>query len=98
MGPRTVIKKGTIVENSYIMGNDFYNPPVRNTSRMPEELHVGENCVIRKAILDNNVFLGNDVQLINQKNLSDYDGGNIYIRDGIIIVPRGACLPSGFVL
>jgi glucose-1-phosphate adenylyltransferase len=97
LGPRTVVKKGTIITSSYIMGHDYYNSPAK-TSTLPEELHIGKNCIITKSIIDKNVYIGDNVRLINKNNLSHYDGNNIYIRDGIIIVPRGATISDGFVL
>lgn len=98
LGPRTVVKKGAVIRDSYLMGNDFYTPPVTDSSHFPEELHVGEKCLIRHAILDKNVYLGKGVQLINEKKLSYYNGDHVYIRDGIIVVTRGAHLPDGFIL
>lgn len=97
LGPRAMIKKGTVIRDSYIMGNDHYTPPIR-TERLPEKLLIGENCLISKAIVDKHAFIGNGVQLINKEKHRDYDGDNVYVRDGIIIVPRGASLPDGFIL
>lgn len=97
LGPRTVIKSGCIIRDTYIMGNDFYIPPI-HTSRIPEQLHIDENCVIQKAILDKHVHLGKGVKLINKHNLDHYDGGDIFIRDGVIVVPRGISIPDGFIL
>lgn len=93
IGPRSVVGKGCIISDSYIMGHDHYCDPNSHTY-----LSIGENCHIKKAIIDKNVRLGNDVKLINTKNLSHYDGEMFFIRDGIIIVPRGAFLPDGFVI
>lgn len=98
LGQRTVIKKGTTVEASYIMGNDFYHLPHRDSHGLPDKLVIEENCTIRKAIIDKNVFIGKGAQLINKNNLREYDGQGIYIRDGIIVVQRGATIPPGFVL
>jgi glucose-1-phosphate adenylyltransferase len=98
LGPRTIIEKGSIIRDSYIMGNDYYRTTVQDRNRLPPRPHIGENCVIKRAILDKNICIGNDVQLINKDNLTQYNGENIYIRDGIIIVPRGATLPDGFIL
>jgi glucose-1-phosphate adenylyltransferase len=98
LGPRTVVKKGTIIRDSYLMGNDFYDPPIRNTNRFPEELHIGENCIIKQSIIDKNAWIGNGVQLINKNKLLQYNGDNVFIRDGIIIVMRGAHIPDGFIL
>lgn len=98
LGPRTIIKRGTSISNSYIMGNEFYNPPVPHTLRFADQLFVGEDCTIKNAILDQNVCIGNHVQLINKDNLSHYDGNSICIRDGIIVVMRGAHIQEGFIL
>lgn len=97
LGPRTMVKKGTIIRNSYIMGNDYYTPPIR-TARLPEKLSIGEHCLLDRVIVDKHVFIGNNVELTNKQNLNHYDGDNVYIRDGIIIVPRGVSLPDGFKL
>jgi glucose-1-phosphate adenylyltransferase len=98
LGPRTVVRKGAIIKDAYVMGNDFYHPPMRNTNRLPEEIYIGEQSIIRHAIIDKNVCIGKNVQLTNKNQLTHYDGDNIYIRDGIIVVTRGAHIPDGFVL
>lgn len=97
LGPRSVVHKGTTIQDSYIMGNDFYTPPIKSEN-LPEKLLIGENCLIRNAIIEKHVSIGNGVQLINKNKLTHYDGSNVYIRDGIIIVTRGAVLPDGFIL
>ena len=98
LGQRTVVKRETQIRDSYVMGNDFYQVPMRDTKQLPEELFIGEGCTIKRAIIDRNVHIGKNVQLVNKNNLTSYDGPNIYIRDGIIVVPRGATIPDGFVL
>ncbi len=98
IGQRSVIKKGTVIEDSYIMGNDFYRLPNRDSHGLPDSLVIEEGCTIRRAILDKNVFIGKGAKLINKNNLQEYDGQGIYIRDGIIVVQRGATIPPGFVL
>lgn len=98
VGPRTMIGKDTLIQDSYLMGNDFYHPPVENSTLFPKELKIGKNCVIRGTILDRNVCIGDNVQLINKNNLTHYNGDQIYIRDGIIVVMRGATLPNHFIL
>lgn len=97
LGPRSIVQKGSIIRNSYNLGNDFYKPPIQ-TGCFPNELHIGKNCVIEKTILDKHVHIGNNVQLVNKNKLNHYDGQNVYIRDGIIVVPRGATLCDGFIL
>lgn len=96
LGPRTVVKKGSIITKSYIMGNDYYEPPIE-TGSLPSHLQIGKNCIITKTIVDKNVCMGDNVRLINKNGLRHYDGANFYVRDGIIIVPRGATIPDGFI-
>ncbi|MBA2368487.1 MAG: glucose-1-phosphate adenylyltransferase [Candidatus Protochlamydia sp.] len=98
LGPRSVVHKGSIIRDSYLMGNDFYCSSMKDNQGHFSNPQIGENCIIKRAILDKNVHLGKGVQLINKQKLTHYDGGNVFIRDGIIIVPRGASLPDGFIL
>lgn len=98
LGPRAVIEKGSIILDSYVMGNDYYHSTIQDHSRMPSRPHIGENCIIQKAIIDKNVSIGKGVKLINKQKLTHYNGDNIFIRDGIIIVSRGATIPDEFVI
>lgn len=97
LGPRSVIHKGSIIRESYIMGNDYYESPVRDHHLSPAP-HIGENCIITRTIVDKNVTIGKGVQLINKQKLHHYDHEKVFIRDGVIIVPRGATIPDGFIL
>ena len=76
------------------MGNEYYH----STEGM---FSIGNKCVIQKAIIDENVIIGKNVKLINQGNHNHYDSGEgeppIYVRDGIIIIPKGAQIPDGYV-
>jgi glucose-1-phosphate adenylyltransferase len=97
IGIRAHIKKDTVIRDSIILGNHFYVPPMHQ-QHLPREFSIGERCWIEKAIIDEQVCIGNDVRLINQNQLQTYDGDGIYIREGIIIVTSGTQVPSGFVL
>jgi glucose-1-phosphate adenylyltransferase len=97
LGSRSVIKSGCVIRNSYIMGNDFYNAPAPSET-IPAERYIGEDCVIDHAIIDKHVYLGKGVQLTNKTRRKNYNSDQICIRDGIIVVNRGAYLPDGFVL
>ncbi len=92
IGLRSIVKQGSIIRNSYIIGNDFYTSSIQSTPS------IGENCIIDHAIIDKNVHIGKNVQLINKDKLLNFSSDKICIRDGIIVVPRGAQLPDGFIL
>jgi glucose-1-phosphate adenylyltransferase len=93
IGPRTIVRERTVITDSYLMGNDSYTTPFDQRG-----LSVGADCVIHRAILDKNVHLGDGVQLVNKGQLTHYDGDHVFIRDGVIVVTRGASLPNGFIL
>lgn len=95
IGIRARIKKGTIIHDSIIMGNHHYYPPPSTTATA--EHSIGENCVIRKAIIDEYTSIGNNVQLINKDGHENYDGKGVFVRDGIIIVTTGTHLPDNFI-
>jgi glucose-1-phosphate adenylyltransferase len=97
VGLRSIVGQNSIIRNSYILGNDSPTSsiPLNEISHVPS---IGEHCVIEHAIIDKNVHIGKNVHLINKDKLINYTSNDIYIRDGIIVVPRGAHLPDGFVL
>jgi len=97
VGPRTIIQAGCVVKDSYLIGNDSYESHYI-PKHLPRRPMIGANTVLTKCIVDKNVTIGKNVRLVNENNLSHYDGENIYIRDGIIVVPREASIPDGFVL
>jgi glucose-1-phosphate adenylyltransferase len=103
VGLRSRIGKGARIENSILMGADFYEPieelQKNNSSDIPH-IGIGSNTMIRRAIIDKNVRIGKNVQLVNQNNVETFDDaeGNYYIREGIIIVPKNACIKDGTVI
>lgn len=103
IGLRSRIDKGTRIESSIIMGSDFFESIEEiqnNVNRTVPHVGIGRNTVIRRAIIDKNTRIGNNVQLINKDNIETADGenGSYYIREGIIIVPKTAIIPDGTVV
>ena len=95
IGPRSIIEEDSIIRNSYISGHNFYYAPVPD-HKIPQNLGIGKNCLIEKAIIDKHSSIGNNVTLINKNKVDHYDSELVYIRNGIIVVPRGVTLPDGF--
>ncbi len=101
IGIRSYIGDGTVIQNSVVMGTDYWKGHFKDSGAVNESnlpLGIGKNCTIRNTILDKNVRLGDDIKLINEKGLTTYESDNIYIRDGIIVIPKGVTVPSGTVL
>ena len=103
IGLRSRIDKGVKVENSIVMGADFYESFEEiksNTVQSKPHLGIGENSVINRAIIDKNARIGRNVKLINRENLETKEGENgcYFIREGIIIVPKNAVIQDGTVI
>src|SRR6266571_5218282 len=103
IGLRSRIGEGVQIEASYIMGADYYQTledmlADRNAER--PRLGVGENTIIRRAIIDKNARIGAQVKLLNEAGTENVDGpdGSYYIRDRIIIVPKNGVIPDGVVV
>lgn len=103
IGLRSRIEFGARIENSIIMGSDFYesfDEFRRNRDGHRPHVGIGQNTVIRKAIVDKNTRIGSNVHLINREGIENYDSpdGNFHIREGIILVPKNATIPDGTVI
>jgi glucose-1-phosphate adenylyltransferase len=103
IGLRSRIEKGTRIEDSIVMGSDFFESLESLQTNLKNNIpHVGigENTIIRKAIIDKNTRIGKNVQLINSRGIENEDGVNgiYYIREGVIIIPKNAIIPDGTVI
>lgn len=98
IGVSSCIHKGTVIKDSVILGNHYYPESYPKDQPLTTYFSIGENCIIEKAIIDEHTHIGNHVRLVNQNNLTKYDGDGVYIRDGIIVVTSGAVIPDGFTL
>ena len=100
IGLRSRLDVGVRIEDSIIMGSDFFESieEIRsNIERNAPHIGIGENTVIKRAIIDKNVRIGKNVKLLNNAGVDIRDGENgcYYIREGIIIVPKGAVIADG---
>ncbi len=100
IGLRSRLDVGVRIEDSIIMGSDFFESieEIRsNLERGQPHIGIGENSVIKRAIVDKNVRIGKNVRLLNNSGIEfkDDENGCYYIREGIIIVPKGAVIPDG---
>ena len=101
IGIRTRIGIGTTVVNTYIMGSDYYETleEMKHTaSRGLPKVGIGERCYIRNAIIDKNCRIGDDVRINGGTHLADADHTLYTVKDGIVVVKKGAILPNGFVI
>jgi glucose-1-phosphate adenylyltransferase len=98
VGVRSLINEGTSIRNTIIMGCDSYesvNQELKDDSMGIPHMSIGRNCSIERAIIDKNAHLGDGVTIGDRSRSPDEDGTNYYIRDGIVIIPKGAVVASG---
>jgi glucose-1-phosphate adenylyltransferase len=100
IGLRSRIDAGTTIEDSIVMGSDFFESLSEignNLDSGKPHLGVGSNSVIKRSIVDKNVRIGKDVKLINRDKIENFDAsdGSYYIREGLIIIPKGAVIADG---
>lgn len=101
IGIRSRVGYGTTILNSYLMGCDYFE-----TIDEIEEAHrngtpsigIGSRCLIKNALVDKNSRIGDDVQINGGTHLEDSDHPLYTVKDGIVVIKKGAVIPNGFVI
>lgn len=101
-GIRSFIGEGCVLEDVIVMGSDYYETEEQLAINLTEgrpHLGVGKGCRISGAIIDKNARIGAGC-VLNAAGKADgtYAGGAVVIRDGVLVVPKGAVLPPGTVV
>lgn len=101
IGIRARIGEGTIIQNTYVMGNDFYqsieemDEDIKNNKKL---VGIGERCFINNAIVDKNSRIGNDVYISGGKHLENVSNELYTIKEGIVVVKKGAIIPDNYTI
>ncbi|MBP6822221.1 MAG: glucose-1-phosphate adenylyltransferase [Acidobacteria bacterium] len=101
LGVRTRVESGSVVENTLMMGADYYQTLAELANDRKDGLPwvgIGENTIVRNAIIDKNVRIGSNVSILNEAGLEEHDGDNYYIREGITIIPKNAVITDGTII
>ena len=105
LGIRTIIRAGSTIKNSVVMGADYYQESSPGRPGDPP-IGIGEKCVVDHAIVDKNARIGGGCVLTPDGKDSNCDGPAVlwkdgqskplwYVRDGIVVIPKGAVIPDG---
>jgi glucose-1-phosphate adenylyltransferase len=103
LGVRSRIEAGAVIEESLLMGADFYQPFVERQGTLEKgdiPVGIGKDTIIRRAIIDKNARIGHDVKIINKDNVQEAERENqgFYIRSGIVVVLKGAVIADGTII
>lgn len=80
--------EGCVIEDSILMGADYYQQPGEGNGGSSKDkqpgLGIGRGAKIRKAIIDKNARIGEDVELLNKGGVveaaPDKLGPGVYVR------------------
>lgn len=94
IGIRSRIGENTEIAKTVVMGNDYFET-IEEMMKEDVPMGIGRNCYIENAIIDKNVRIGNDVYIRGSISLKDMETPTYCIRDGIVVVKKGAFIPGG---
>ncbi|MGZ8523534.1 MAG: glucose-1-phosphate adenylyltransferase [Chitinophagaceae bacterium] len=101
IGIRSRIGHGSTVMNTYIMGSDYYETLAdiaKDKAQGIPLLGIGNRYYINNAIVDKNCRIGDDARINGGAHLENTDQPLYTIKDGIVVIKKGAIIPNGFVI
>ena len=101
IGIRSRIGLGSTVVSTYMMGSDYYETLEEmsqgNMIGIPM-MGIGSSCYIKNAIIDKNCRIGDDVRINGGTHIENADLPLYSVKDGIVVIKKGAIIPNGFVI
>uniref|UniRef100_A0A5B6YYW3 glucose-1-phosphate adenylyltransferase n=1 Tax=Davidia involucrata TaxID=16924 RepID=A0A5B6YYW3_DAVIN len=103
VGLRSCISEGAIIEDSLLMGADYYETDADRrflAAKGSVPIGIGKNSHIKRAIIDKNARIGDNVKIINSDNVQEAarETDGYFIKSGIVTVIKDALVPSGTVI
>ena len=101
IGIRSRVGAGSVLESCYIMGSDFYETIeeiAHNLSKGIPKVGIGDNCELKNVIADKDCRIGDNVKITGGNHLEAGDHALYTVKDGIVVIKKGAMIPDGFVL
>jgi glucose-1-phosphate adenylyltransferase len=97
IGLRAIVGEGSVIEESILMGADYYDNK-SNHINSKISLGIGKNCKIKKAIIDKNVRIGDNVVITPEDKPLNLDSEKYCIKDGIIVIPKNTIIESDTII
>ncbi|NP_001352225.1 ADP-glucose pyrophosphorylase small subunit CagpS2 [Cicer arietinum] len=103
IGLRSCISEGAIIEDTLLMGADYYETDADKrflAAKGSVPIGIGRNSHIKRAIVDKNARIGENVKIINSDNVQEAarETDGYFIKSGIVTVIKDALIPSGTVI
>lgn len=95
IGIRSRIGEETVIRNAICMGiNNYQHQTIDHPEYNPHP-GIGKNCHLENVIVDTNARISDNVWIKGSSELEDTETESYCIRDGIVIVKKGAHVPEG---
>lgn len=103
LGVRSRIETDCIIEDSLIMGSDYYETHEQRQAKIASgslPLGIGAGSTIRRAIVDKNARIGSNVFIANKDGIDEAnrEDEGFLIRNGIVVVLKNAVIPNHTVI
>jgi glucose-1-phosphate adenylyltransferase len=103
IGIRSRIETGCTVDNTLLMGSDYYESPAERMEALDSgkvPLGIGPGTIIQRAIVDKNARIGRNVQIINRDRVKESNREELgfVIQNGIVVIIKNATIPDGTII
>ena len=103
LGVRSRVEEEVVLQDTLLLGADYFESAeqrlaLRQQGGIP--VGVGNGTTVKRAILDKNVRIGNNVTIVNKDHLEEADRPehSFYIRNGIVVVEKNGSIADGTVI
>ncbi|KAK6133139.1 hypothetical protein DH2020_033178 [Rehmannia glutinosa] len=103
IGLRSCISEGAIIEDTLLMGADYYETDADRrllAAKGSVPIGIGKNSHIKRSIIDKNARIGDNVKIINSDNVQEAarETDGYFIKSGIVTVIKDALIPCGTII
>jgi len=103
LGVRSRVEDEVVLQDTLVMGADYFESAEQRLSLRQQggiPVGVGQGTTVKRAILDKNVRIGNNVTIVNKDHLEEADRPefSFYIRNGIVVVEKNGSIADGTVI
>ncbi|MEN9221113.1 MAG: glucose-1-phosphate adenylyltransferase [Thermostichus sp. BF3_bins_97] len=103
IGIRSRLEANTIVENTLVMGADYYESAEERQAKLNEGIPpvgIGANSHVANAIVDKNARIGRNVRILNKDHITEAEREDegIWISNGIVTIIKDSVIPDNTVI
>lgn len=102
IGENVLVGSGSVIEESLVLGSPMWTSEASRDeakARGDYVFGIGKNTHLKKCVVDENVYIGDNCVITNEKGIKQADHSPLYmIEDGIVVLLKNAVFPDGTVI